>query len=413
MGRRTAGGRGRAARLAVALGLALSAACATIEAPPGGPEDKTPPRLLTAWPESGAVGLRGVRELRLAFSEKVNARLAEYPVHLYPPVAFANLDWSGRRFARITLADTLPRDTVIVVVIPAGFTDAHRVPTLRDIAYPIATADSLPRGEIDGTLLMGASQGLSHPLVRGAVELYPADVDRPRLAQAKPLRVADTDSAGQFRLPWLAVPGGPWLLRAYNDANGNRRAEEGEAERLLPDTLWVTAAQPRVSLTPVTLYPPGTPGKVATTIGDTPPWTERIFGWTENIAEGDTGWTPRPLKIRPGTQREVRRGARTIWQPAGPGKVRVILFVDVRGDSLFGRVAAAAADTTARRLDPWVMVDSLTVEPGLETDFRAPPFPATLPAWNPAATDTTRHSRAAADTVQHGRPAPADTSRRR
>ncbi len=412
---------GRAAALAAAGGLALSLACATIEPPPGGPEDKTPPRVTATWPESGAVKLRGVRELRLDFSEKVDPRDAQQLIWTFPPLAVRDTNWRGRQDVRISLADTLPRDTIVVVQIPAGFVDAHKVKTRRDIIYPLATADSLPRGEIDGVLLIGGGQGPARPLAQGVVELYPLSVDKKRLSQQTPLRRADTDTAGRFRMPWLAVPAGPWLLRAYGDLNGDRRVEEGEPQRFFADTVRVTPQAPRVTLAPLTLYPPSTPGSVATTVGATPPWNGPLYGWTQSIAEGDSGWTPAPLTTRPPTQRAVKRGVPTVWQPAGPGKVRVILFADLRGDSLFGKAAAADTDTLSRWLDPWVKVDSLDVEPGLQTDFRVPPFPANLTPWRPPAGAGAAAKPAAAPaetTSAKGtgggapRPAGADTARR-
>ena len=115
--------------LAAALALTLGAACATIEAPRGGPEDKTPPRLTAAWPESGTVGLGDVRELRFTFGEKVDPRPATRLIRTYPPLMVESTAWEGRRTARVVLAAPLPPDTVIVVEVPSGLPDAHRVPS--------------------------------------------------------------------------------------------------------------------------------------------------------------------------------------------------------------------------------------------------------------------------------------------
>ncbi len=380
--------------LAAALAVALGAACASIEPPRGGPEDRTPPRLTAAWPESGSVGLEGVRELRFTFGEKVDPRPATRLIRTYPPLEAKDTAWEGRRTARVELAAPLPPDTVIVVEVPPGLPDAHKVPGAESRVWAIATAESLPAGEVAGSLLLGGKA-----LRQGVVDLLPALPESLAWNRRPVLRRADTDSLGRFRFPWLAAPGGPWLLHAWADANRDRRAGEGEAERLLPDTVRITAAAPRFALAAATIYAPTEPGLVAGVIDSTPPWTAPLYGWVERIADSDSGWTALPSGRRPSGQRPVPRGTRVVWDKAGPGLVRLILFADLDGDSLFGAVAQPAdsaatqrADSLAppppapapRWLEPLLLVDSLTVEPGLETVFRAPRFPANLTPWSGA-----------------------------
>ena len=393
--------------LAAALALALGAACATIEPPRGGPEDKTPPRLTAAWPESGSVGLTDVRELRFTFGEKVEPRQAMRLVRTYPPFEPRETAWEGRRTARIVLAAPLPPDTVIVVEVQPGLPDAHKVPTTAGRTWAIATAESLPGGEITGSLVLGGKS-----LRQGVVDLLPAGPDSLGWNRRPVLRRADTDSLGRFRFPWLVAPGGPWLLHAWADANNDRRAGDGEAERLLPDTVRITAAAPRLALATATLYNPSDPGLVAGTIDSTPPWTAPLYGWVEKIAETDSGWVARPERNRPLGQRPVPRGRRVTWDKAGPGLVRLILFADLDGDSLFS-TAAQPPDSVRRWLEPHLLVDSLTVEPGGETVFRAPPFPANLTPWAGARADTGRAPPAAGVAPTDRGNAPADSAARR
>ncbi len=384
--------------LAAALALTLGAACATIEAPRGGPEDKTPPRLTAAWPESGTVGLGDVRELRFTFGEKVDPRPATRLIRTYPPLTVERTAWEGRRTARVVLAAPLPPDTVIVVEVPAGLPDAHRVASKAGRVWAIATDDSLPGGEIGGSLVLGGKA-----VRQGVVELLPAWPETLVWSRRPVLRRADTDSLGRFRFPWLYAPGGPWLLHAWVDANNDRRAGEGEAERLLPDTVRITAASPRLALAAATIFAPTDPGLVAGVIDSTPPWTAPLYGWVERIADSDSGWVALPSSRRPPGQRPVPRGTRVVWDKAGPGLVRLILFADLDGDSLFS-VATQPLDSSAtqpqdssatqspqrllRWLEPHLLVDSLAVEPGLETVFRAGRFPANLTPWSGAPADS-------------------------
>jgi hypothetical protein len=419
--------------LAAALALTLGAACATIEAPRGGPEDKTPARLTAAWPESGSVGLTNVRELRFTFGEKVEPRPATRLIRTYPPLEVERTAWEGRRTARVVLTAPLPADTVIVVEVPPGLTDAHRVASTAGRVWAIATADSLPGGEVAGSLVLGGKA-----LRQGVVELLPAWPETLVWNRRAVLRRADTDSLGRFRFPWLDAPGGPWLLHAWADANNDRRVGEEEAARLLPDTVRITAASPRLTLATFTIHAPTDPGLVAGVIDSTSPWTAPLYGWVERIADSDSGWVAAPSRQRPSGQRPVPRGARVVWDKAGPGLVRLILFADLDGDSLFSvatqppdsataqppdstatqppdstaaqppdSAASQPPDSTAARpqrsvrrwLEPHLLVDSLTVEPGLETVFRAARFPANLIPWRGAPADSGR--------------APPDTAARR
>lgn len=364
-------------RLAVGghlLALALCLACATIEAPPGGPVDVTPPRLAAAWPESGRTGLRGVRELALEFSEKVETRDGARLVSLYPPLRIAATHWEGRRRVRLVLADSLPADTVVVVELAARLPDAHGVVSAQSRVWPLATADSLPPGEIAGAARLG-----ERPLIGGLVELHAVPPETLRWFQQAPLRRATTDSLGGFRLPWLPVPGGPWLLHVFADGDGDRRRGEDEPSRLLADTLRLAADAPRRELTLVQLYPVRTPGRLLIALPESARWDGPVLGWAETIAEGDTGWSPAPRRARPAGQAAAR--GRRLSLPAGPGLARAILFCDLTGDSLFTRASAAPGESLHARLEPWALLDSLTLAPGDTLRVDAPAFPDTLTPW--------------------------------
>jgi len=331
----------RAGALALALLPCLFAACATIEAPGGGPADITPPELVGSYPDSGAVGLAPFREIELAFSEKMNPVPFAKAVHLYPPLEIEKGKWSGRRVLRITLADSVPADTVLVVEVPSGLADNHKVSAGRPWSFPLATADSLPPGEISGWLVMDRK-----PLAGAVVELYDTPPDSIDLIRQPLLRRAATDSMGRFILPWLPASGESWRLRAFADSDGDMRASERDGRRVFPYG----------------------------------PWTGEVFGLPLGIAEEDTGFVPALSRKAPKGQVLCAPGDSTIFDPAGPGLVRVVCFVDVDRDSLFGALpdSSLMPDTLLWVWEPHAVADSLEVEPGLPARFVAPPFPGTL-----------------------------------
>ena len=52
---------------------AVLLACAEIRNPEGGPPDKTPPKLVSSFPESGATAVAGEPKIRIKFTEAVQA----------------------------------------------------------------------------------------------------------------------------------------------------------------------------------------------------------------------------------------------------------------------------------------------------------------------------------------------------
>ncbi len=377
---------GRIASSAAALGgsLLLAVSCAQVGAPPGGPEDRTPPQLEWAQPESGSVALSNLRKLSFRFSEKMDRQPAERWLYIYPPVEYDKTKWRGARTAEVILREPLPADTVIVIEIGTGLRDAHRVSLELSRRFPIATSPELPVGEIFGLLVKD-----DEPLKRGVVELFPVPPDSMEFFEQKISRRAVTDSLGRFRLSWLPAPSGPYLLRAFDDASGDLRWAENEAVRLLPDTVSVDSITALVDVGLTVLYSPDTPGRMVGRVDSVGNWSGGLMVWPLAIAEEDTGWVPEPPRARPPGLIALPVGEDTVVPEVPAGLSRLIFFVDADGDSNFSVLPASEGivDSTGRSVE-WffeahAVVDSLVVEPGLEGEFTAPVFPQRLTPWYP------------------------------
>jgi hypothetical protein len=395
------GGRIRGRRAASAAPLLLCcllAACATIEPPRGGPADETPPDVVSVTPDSGTVGLSGLDRIEIEFSEKVDPSPAARFIHFYPALDVKGTKWSGRRRATISFHAPLPPDTVIVVEIPKGHTDVHRVKSITSRRYPLATTDSLPDGEITGLLMFGEEPGSW-----AVVELYSVPPDTLEYFRQDILRRTEADSTGRFVLPWLMVPGGPYLLRAFVDNNDDLRPADNEPQRLLPLTVDLTSETPTVDVGRHVIYSPQTPGRLlGRLVAELD--TRTLFGWTEKIAEADTGFVPAHASRMPNGQAGVTSGDTTIFDPAGPGPIRAIVFADLDGDSLLSALpdSTALPDSVIWRWEPYATADTLTVEAGLDLysllpapgdSLRPcatpPPVNAVLPDTMTAAADST------------------------
>ncbi len=381
-------------RVALSLTLALAAllilmSCAVMEPPPGGPVDKIRPHLVTMLPDSGSTDLGMVETLNLTFSEKMDRVSAASWLHFFPDQRIRQTKWHSATMAEIILEQPMTRDTVVVVEIASGMRDAHKVANRRGRRYPLATGGDLPTGRISGVLVMADSA-----VTNGVIELYAIPPDTLEYFQQDILRRTVTDKTGAYTFDWLPVPGGPWLARAYADANGDLRPGEREAQRLLPDTLSLAEPTGEAVFGVTTLYAANTPGRLlvapfATTVYRGPP-----VAWTMQITDSDTGWVPVPLPnanfawLDPASESSVLE--------VSAGSNRLIVFVDVDGDSTFSGVPdsllGAIPDSlryvdddsvNTHFLEPWLMVEGVEVLPGLPTDVELPIADYTLTPWTP------------------------------
>jgi hypothetical protein len=344
--------------------------------------DEVEPWLAAAAPESASTGHGPIDELRFTFSEKMDRTDAYRWLTVYPKRVIRSTSWKGATEAVVRLEEPLPADTTVVVEIAPGMKDKHGVPQPRGRSFVFATGDSILAGEITGELILE-----DEALVGGVVEVIAAGPDSVPLAQRPVLRRALSDSTGAWRLRWLPASGEAWLLRAFHDPNGDRRAGDQEAQRLFPDTLRLTVAQPRRAAGLRVIYRPDTPGMLTGELVARPDSLGPVRAFVLAIAEGDTGFAGAPQEASTGPALAVPDTGSFILEPAGPGLVRAIFFVDTDGDSLLGAVGDPA--DTLWTLEPWALVDSVEVEPGLPTAIPAPAWPDTLTPWPaPAPLDT-------------------------
>lgn len=383
------------------LSLALLFACARPEPPGGGPRDEVAPWLVAASPDSGSVGHGPVRVLEFGFSEKMKREEAYRWLETFPPRVVASTSWSGARIARVELEEPLPADTVVVVEIAPGMRDAHEVPQPEGRRWVFATGDSIADGALAGTLMLE-----DEPLATGVVEIVAARPESIRVAQRPVLRRAATDSSGAWRLAWLSASGEPWLLRAYDDRNRDLRAGENEAQRLWPDTLRLRPEKPMRDLGLRVVYQPSTPGTLRGRLVEPPFVDAPVLAYPTTIAEDDTGFVPAPQPPRAGPAQAVPDTGRFTIVDAGPGLVRALFFADVDGDSLFSAVGDTADSVWT--LEPWALVDSVAVDPGLTTGLPAPTWTDTLTTW--PAPQVARTDTLAATVADSLRAAAADTA---
>ncbi len=208
----------------MAVMLAL-AACAKIAPPPGGPEDRSPPKLVATRPESLAIipDFHGSVELR--FSEVVSEGASasqglgtsdlERVVILSPTNQVPTVSWKRDRITVHPREGWKP-NRVYRVELLAGLFDLRQNRSDSGVVITFTTGAPVPSARLQGQ----AIDWVGDKLARGA--LIEAVLQPDSLVYR-----AVADSAGRFSLSPL--PRGEYLIFAVIDQSRNRRRDPREA----------------------------------------------------------------------------------------------------------------------------------------------------------------------------------------
>jgi hypothetical protein len=244
------------------LGIAL-ASCAKKGPPSGGPPDIEPPRLIASAPDSGAAGVRRDAVLALSFSEGMDPRSTADAISIAPRVDIRERHWSGRTVS-IVLAETLKANQTYTLFLGSGARDRHGNPLAGGATVVFTTADTMPRGVLDGELIArGFSAAGTYLWCYEATGGHAPDSTA---RDFDAVGVADRD--GRFRVVGLPVPG-RYRLWVFADLNGNRSFEPQTDILAAVDTVF--ALEPGAAIArgfSATVLNPRSPGRVHGTVLD-------------------------------------------------------------------------------------------------------------------------------------------------
>ncbi|HTO73364.1 MAG TPA: Ig-like domain-containing protein [Gemmatimonadales bacterium] len=239
-------------RILAGAGLAAAiAACARIGSPPGGPEDKAPPRLLATTPESLAIipDFKGSVELQFdeTLSEGGTPSLGtgtsdlERVVLLSPSNNVPEVGWHRSRLAIRPKEGWKPNRVYRVQLLP-GVKDIRNNRADTSIVITFTTGAALPTATLTGRVIDWESRKLPPNTLIEAI----LDPD------SLPYR-ALTDTSGRFSIGPL--PAGSYLVFAVDDQNHNHKRENRERfDSARVDS--VTTAVPVLWLQPHDTLPP-------------------------------------------------------------------------------------------------------------------------------------------------------------
>ena len=234
-----------AARTGVALAaLFLFSGCARQAPPPGGPPDRTPPRVLWTVPVPDTVGVARDTPIRIGFSEAMDRRSVERALFISPEdVSEPDFKWRGREL-EISFEAGLQTDRTYVVTVGAESSDESRNRMAASYSFAFATGAALNWGEILGQVYV--PDGL--PKGQAYVWAYDVEGDTdPRPSHETATYVTQPDADGRFR--FLRMGPGRYRLFAFRDSDGDRSHTPGRDPLAVPPAdIVLTSGMDRIRL---------------------------------------------------------------------------------------------------------------------------------------------------------------------
>lgn len=203
----------------------LFAACAKMVAPGGGPEDVTPPEIVSVEPEPGT-GYGDLELVTITWSERLDQNSAA--VFIYPPVEH-RLETSGSRM-RVELSEP-PGTGPMVIHIPGEISDrrANRWGQSLDLVY--TSSDTLPSGRIEVRMIRQGGGSLAQITL---AEFY---VDSTLIRRTSPdsssLAVADWLVPGEYRVVCYEDPDRSYLWDPQIEAGFDTTLTLGSHDTLM------------------------------------------------------------------------------------------------------------------------------------------------------------------------------------
>lgn len=330
--------------------LVATLSCAVSVPPSGGPQDKTPPRVVQTVPALDSTGVSTDAEIQLTFSEPVQRTALIRQLHFEPPIEIGTVRWSNRSVA-VTAYHGLRTDTTYVVTLKPGYRDTHNVPARDIFRFAFATSARIDTGSISGSVVFAHK-----PTDETRVQCFILPLDSGHApGSAPPNRQAKPRKDGTWSLDYLPADSVHYLVWAYAERNRNDQFDPGTDIAIeKPDTILLTPGSPRRVIGTLEIIDPHEPGSVTGTVINTS-GIDTIAVSVALYAPADSGAVTYLTRCTPAGAYRFKKVA--------PGRYALAGFVDVRTDSLCGSWVCGPDSTLCP--EPCVTApDSVTVSPG-------------------------------------------------
>jgi hypothetical protein len=190
--------------------------CAKEGMPPGGPEDATPPEIVSVWPPNGATEVALDSKLEIVFNEGMTKEITEQSVFISPlPKEPFDFEWKGKKLMLSPPQPLYPERTY-VVSIGADAQDLRRNRLGQTYTFAFSTGDRLDFGTISGQVWIKKQIGFKRQ-IGASVWAYLLDQSGRQVDPAtdRPDYITQTDQQGGYLLKNLSL--GTYRLFAVQD----------------------------------------------------------------------------------------------------------------------------------------------------------------------------------------------------
>jgi hypothetical protein len=338
----------------VIVGLWLGA-CAIIEPPPGGPEDRQAPDVASTIPRPDSAGVDPASDIVIQFNEGMRRTAIERSITMRPPARIRKTRWSKSGLT-LSFDEPLHPDTTYIFELAGGFQDEHGVRNNKGYRFAFATSAAIDSGKIAGRVLFRREQ-----TDKAVVRLFTLPKDSAFAPQAsRPDRQTESQADGSYSLAYLPTNGTDMVVWAFQDANGNGNFEPENEVGGEPDTVHLTTTVSTLENVSFAIVDPGEPVVVTGTI-DNQTAIDSMFITVTAHELSDT--------MPPPTAFSLASGRGDISMKILQGEWVLYAFLDIQADSLCGTYRCVS-DTTQMCPEPCsIYPDTIRVEPGDEVQL--------------------------------------------
>lgn len=221
--------------------------CAVDVPPTGGPEDKTPPRVVAVFPDSGALRVQ-TNKLRLRFDKYIVTQTLRSALFFSPRIKDYEVESDGKD-ADIILYEPLKTNRTYACTITKALTDTRGNTLSQSFTFAFSTGTTIDSGMISGTVYSADNR-----FIKGATlfaYIIPNDdtlfADTLSPSHTQPDYIAQTGEDGRFQLSFLKT--GAYRLFAVMDKNQNLLFDSGELFAVPFDSVHTGRTNVRLRLT--------------------------------------------------------------------------------------------------------------------------------------------------------------------
>ena len=191
--------------------------CAYKVGPSGGPEDKTPPKIIYTFPSPDSINIKQLSYLEFHFSEGVDKASFSRETWLLPELPHGyEFKWKGDKKLRVILKDSLDKDQTYIFTMGTGVKDLRNNKLPSPFVLPFSTGPKIDKGEILGKVFERKSQGI----FIFAYEIADAFSNQ-TIFKHKPRYYTQTNNLGEFQLKYLKEAS--YRIYALEDQNGDKK----------------------------------------------------------------------------------------------------------------------------------------------------------------------------------------------